>query len=149
MPPKYAVTDYTHLSAAQARRELTAILTRQPRVDGRRGPAFTPTEAILCLAAMRRVDYRHFGGSTNHQAPLPVPELSRLFQRTPASVLAKMANLDGARANGGGNEVEAAAVMLSAGGQGLEGAYRTILSEARYLGIRDDVLPDFLGLLQA
>ena len=112
MPPKYAVSDYTNVTASQARRELASIVARPQRIDGKRGPTFTPTEAILCLAAMRHVDHLHFGGSTSHLAPSPVPELARLFQRTPASILAKMANLDGSRRNGGGNEVAAGTALL-------------------------------------
>jgi acetylornithine deacetylase/succinyl-diaminopimelate desuccinylase-like protein len=57
------------------------------------------------------VNHRHFGGSTAHRAPEPVPSLARLFSRPPSSVLAKMANLDGSRAHGGKWDVLAGAIL--------------------------------------
>jgi Cytochrome P450 len=47
------------------------------------------------------VNHRHFGGSTAHQAPEPVPTLARLFSRPPSSALTEMANLDASRLHGG------------------------------------------------
>jgi putative restriction endonuclease len=66
---------------------------------------------MLCLAASFVVNHRHFGGSTAHTAPEPVPSLARLFSRRPSSVLAKMANLDGSRAHGGKWDVLAGAIL--------------------------------------
>jgi putative restriction endonuclease len=146
VPPKYAVSDYTNVTASQARTEWASIVARPQRTHGKRGPTFTPTEAILCLAAMRQVDHLQFGGSTSHHAASPVPELAKLFQRTPASILAKMANLDGSRRNGGGNEVASGAALIAGGGEGLDRAYLTIIRSARAMGILEECLPDFLGL---
>lgn len=114
--------------------------------SGTRQEKFTPSEVVLCLAAMLRVNHRRFGGSTSHLAPSPVQELALLFRRPPTSVLAKMANLDGSRSHGGRAEKEAAAVLLSEHAAGLFDSYSTILRAARHEGITRSELPDFLGV---
>ena len=102
--------DYLELTPAQARAQWRSILARSPRPDipGFRQVPFTPVETLLCLAAMAVVDHHHYGGSTNHLSPSPIPELAMLFQRTRASILAKQANLDGSRVNGARHEIESA-----------------------------------------
>ena len=92
------LADYLDLTVGQAREQFRALALRRP-AHGRQ-VAFLPTETLLCLAASFLVNHRHFGGSTAHQAPEPVPSLARLFSRPPPSVLAKMANLDGSRSHG-------------------------------------------------
>ena len=57
-------------------------------------------ETLLCLAASFVVNPRQFGGANLHRVPPPVPELARLFSRSPSSVLEKMRNLDGSRPHG-------------------------------------------------
>jgi putative restriction endonuclease len=99
----------------------------------------------LCLAASLLVNHRRYGGRTSDRAEEPVPSLARLFRRTNASVLAKMANLDGSRPNGAKHEVEVAALLLSQVDQ-LVALYRRILVASRDAGVTEAVLPDFLGL---
>jgi putative restriction endonuclease len=142
-----SAADYLDLSPAQARSQWRSIDARPPRpnIEGFRQADFTPVETLLCLTAMSIVNHRHFGGSTSHLAPSPVPELARLFRRTPASILAKQANLDGSRANGARHEVETASVLLSDPSR-LATTYLVILVAARGEGIGPDRLPDFLGL---
>jgi putative restriction endonuclease len=142
-----AVGDYLDITPAQARSEWRSILARPPRpvTPGFRQVPFTPVETLLCLAAMAVVDHHRFGGSTNHLAPTPIPELATLFARTPASILAKQANLDGSRANGARHEVETAQVMLGDTDR-LAATYGVILDAARTEGVGLDELPDFLGL---
>jgi putative restriction endonuclease len=138
------VHNYLALTAADARTQWHSIQARS-FVEGRRQADFTPVETLMCLAAMYLVDHRRYGGSTSHRAEEPVPTLATLFRRSNASVLAKMANLDGSRRNGGRHEVEIAARLLATPGQ-LAALYRLILAAARDAGILAATLPDFLDL---
>jgi hypothetical protein len=70
------------LTVGQAREQFRALASRRPAHGGRQ-VAFLPAETLLCLAASFLVNHRHFGGSTAHQAPEPVPSLARLFSRPP------------------------------------------------------------------
>jgi putative restriction endonuclease len=106
---------------------------------------FVPCEVVLSLCASLLVDHSRFGSGSAHRAGLPVQHLSRLFKRPPTSFLAKMANLDGSRSNGGRHEVEVAARMLSDSAL-LQDVYLRILRSARSQGIDEELLPDFLGL---
>lgn len=72
-----------------------------------------------------------------------MPELSSLFERTPASVLAKMANLDGSRTHGALHEVEASALLLNDVDR-LVALYLTIMDAGRISGVGEERLPDFL-----
>jgi putative restriction endonuclease len=75
-----ALADYLDLTAGQARDQFRMLLVRRPVSQGRQ-VTFLPVETLLCLAASFLVNHRHFGGSTAHQAPEPVPSLARLFSR--------------------------------------------------------------------
>jgi len=107
--------DYLDITPAQARVQWRSLLARSPRPDTPefRRVDFLPVETLLCLAATANVDHHHYGGGTSHLAPAPVPELASLFERTPASILAKQANLDGSRPNGARHELETAEALLS------------------------------------
>src|SRR5258707_12727259 len=98
------------LTVGQAREQFRQLLRRRP-VSGRRQADFLPVETLLCLAASFLVNHRHFGGSTAHRAPEPVPSLAALFSRPPSCVLAKMANPDGSRSHGGRWDVLAGAIL--------------------------------------
>src|SRR3984893_18942803 len=104
------LADYLALTIGQARQQFRELRTRSPVSAGRQ-VTFLPVETLLCLAASFLVNHRHFGGSTAHQAPEPVPTLARLFSRPPSSVLAKMANLDGSRSHGARWDVLAGAIL--------------------------------------
>jgi putative restriction endonuclease len=138
------LADYLHLTASQARDQFQSLLARQPVTSGRQ-VTFLPVETLLCLAASFVVNHRHFGGSTAHTAPEPVPSLARLFSRRPSSVLAKMANLDGSRSHGGKWDVLAGAILRDDPAT-FSGVYRMMLHAARAEGIGPDRLPDFLAL---
>lgn len=141
------LADYLEIDERHAREQWLLVKARGPRPDtpGWRQVDFLPVETLLCLAASVVVNHRRFGGATSHLAPSPVPELARLFRRTPASVLAKMANLDGSRPNGARYEVEASAILLG-DPAALSGVYVTLIDGARSVGIGADQLPDFLDL---
>jgi putative restriction endonuclease len=138
------LADYLHLTASQARDQFQSLLARQPVTSGRQ-VTFLPVETLLCLAASFVVNHRHFGGSTAHTAPEPVPSLARLFSRRPSSVLAKMANLEGSRSHGGKWDVLAGAILRDDPAT-FSGVYRMMLHAARAEGIGPDRLPDFLAL---
>jgi putative restriction endonuclease len=138
------LADYLDLTVGQAREQFRALGSRRP-AHGARQAAFLPAETLLCLAASFVVNHRHFGGSTAHQAPEPVPALARLFSRPPSSVLAKMANLDGSRSHGARWDALAGA-MLRDDPARFSRVYRVLLQAARAEGIGSGRLPDFLGL---
>lgn len=138
------LADYLGLTVGQAREQFRALASRRP-VNGGRQVAFLPVETLLCLAASFLVNHRHFGGSTAHQAPEPVPSLARLFSRPPSSVLAKMANLDGSRSHGARWDALAGA-MLREDPARFSRVYRLLLQAARAEGIGTERLSDFLGL---
>ena len=138
------LADYLELTVRQARQQFQGLIRRSPVTSGRQ-VVFLPVETVLCLATSFQVNHRHFGGSTAHRAPEPVPSLARLFSRPPSSVLAKMANLDGSRAHGGKWDVLAGAILRDDPAH-FSHVYRVLLSAARAEGIGQDRLPDFLGL---
>jgi putative restriction endonuclease len=138
------LSDYLELTLWQAREQFRVLLMRRPVSAGRQ-VTFLPTETLLCLAASFVFNHRHFGGSTAHRAPEPVPSLARLFSRPPSSVLAKMANLDGSRSHGGRWDVLAGAMLRDQPAR-FSQIYRDLLHAARAEGIGPDRLPDFLGL---
>ena len=141
------VGDYLDITPAKARSQWRQVMGRGPRptTPGFRQVPFAPVETLLSLAAMLLVNHRRFGGSTSHLAPMPVPALASLTRRTPASILAKMANLDGSRPNGARHEVETAATLLSDPAR-LSAVYVVVLDAARAEGVGAEQLPDFLGL---
>ena len=141
------LADYLDIAPSQARPQWRQVVNRPPRPSDpafRQAP-FTPVETLMSLAAMLKVNHRRYGGSTNHLAPTPVPELATLTGRTRASILAKMANLDGSRPNGARHEVETAATLLADSGR-LAAVFLVALDAARAEGVGPDRLPDFLGL---
>ena len=133
---------YLDLDAGQAVRQWLAITQRVPK---RRQDDFTPVETLLTFGCFYVIDHRHYGGSTSHLAPEPVQSLARLFVRTPASILAKMANLDGSRRNSAVHELEVFATLSSEPAR-YAGLYATVVTAARVAGIGTDQLADFLGL---
>lgn len=121
------------------------LLSRQWATQGRRQEAFLPIEAILCAAASLLVNHRRYGGSTSAMAASPVPELATLFKRTNASILAKMANVDGSRPHGAKQDIVIATTLLARPAD-LQAVYLDILAAADLVGITRQQLPDFLGL---
>lgn len=108
----WALEDALSISLAAGREQWDRIKARPVPGPGERQERFLPVEVILCLMASLFIDHRAFGGSTAGSAPTPVPELARSFKRPPTSILAKMANLDGSRPNGGKHDQELATRLL-------------------------------------
>ena len=99
--------DYLDLTASQAQDQCLALIYRRP-APGKQ-VIFSPIETLLCLAASFVINPRHFGGRNIHRVLPPVPELTRLFSRSPSSVLEKMRNLNGSRPHGAKFDVLAGA----------------------------------------
>ena len=135
--------DYLDLTVGQARDQYRALVSRRP-VPGKQ-VTFTPVETLLCLAASFVVNPRQFGGTNVHRAPQPVPELARLFSRSPSSVLEKMRNLSGSRPHGATWDTRASARLRDDPAR-FSRIYRVLLGAARAEGIGSDRLPDFLKL---
>lgn len=139
-----AATQLLGIDRASAASDLRRLIRRELPPAGTRQENFTPTEVLLCLAAMYVVDFTGYGSQTAHTAPSPVPELAALARRPTSSILAKMANLAGARSHGGLGEVKAASKWLADDGEALLRSYRIVLATARELDIDEATLPDFL-----
>lgn len=133
----------TRPSRDEIRKQIAVIKARQYPGEGKRQVPFVPVEVLLCLAASLVVKYNSYGGANAHLAPSPVPQLARLFKRPPGSIISKMGNLYGGRANGGVGEVEAAKVLLEDRSK-LESLYLAIVEAARDQAIGVGELPDFL-----
>lgn len=138
------LADYLELTVGQAQEQFRALRQRRPVAVGRQ-VTFLPVETLLCLAASFVVNHRHFGGSTAHQAPEPVPSLARLFSRRPSSVLAKMANQDGSRSHGGRWDVLAGAILRDDPAR-FSRTYRVLFQAARAEEIGPGQMSDFLSL---
>lgn len=128
----------------QLRQQWRSVLAREVPTGGKRQVNFVPCEVVLSHCASLLMDHSKYGSSSAHRAEFPVQHLARLFKRPPTSILAKMANLDGTRSNGGRFELEVAAHLGDL--DLLQGVYLRILHMARGLGIGLDELPDFLGI---
>ncbi|OZE96555.1 HNH endonuclease [Rhodococcoides fascians] len=128
----------------QLRHQWLSVLARQTPPAGKRQATFVPCEVVLSHCASLLMDHSKYGSGSAHRAEFPVQHLARLFKRPPTSILAKMANLDGTRSNGGRFELAVAARLGDV--ELLQGVYLRTLDMARTLGIGPDELPDFLGI---
>lgn len=141
----HSLSDFLEPSDQSLRMEWRSVLARQAVAPRQRQVNFVPSEVVLCLCASLLVDHSRFGSGSAHRAGFPVQELARLYKRPPTSILAKMANLDGTRTNGGRHELEVSARMSSDSAL-LQDVYIRIVRAARAEGINRDSLPDFLEL---
>jgi putative restriction endonuclease len=137
------VAEYLEPSLRAAREQWRDIANRTDVSSGRQ-VIFTPVETIMCLAASILVNHRKYGSSSAPRAEFPVPQLAALFHRPNASILAKMANLDGSRSHGGRHDLDVTRHLLGTPGL-LAHIYCRLLAAARDMGIDTDELPDFLG----
>jgi putative restriction endonuclease len=140
--PVTTLEDYLDLGASAAAGQWLRIIDRVPAA---RQEPFLPIETLLTFGCFYLVDHRSFGGSTSNLAPGPVPLLARLFVRTPASILAKMANLDGSWTHRAAHELELFAA-LSTDPARYSPLYVMTLTAARSVAIDASTLPDFLGM---
>ena len=143
-----ALSDYLEISPAVARAQWQRIVARPPPVKGKRQGVFEPIEVLLCHGLFLVLNPRSFGGANIHKVPGEAKRLAALFRRTPGSLTSKMLNLDGSREHGGRAEVELY-VRLSKEPERYVALYRAAIEAGREVGLGPDVLPDYLGWLDA
>lgn len=137
--------DYLEITGPEARRQWRLLDQRPDCRPGARQENFMPIETILSLAASLVIDHHKFRGAWAFKAGAPVAQLAKLFRRPPASVIAKMDNLEGSRTHGAkfdtvvGDSLRTNPELLTA-------VYGTIFSAARAEGVDESALPDFLVL---
>jgi putative restriction endonuclease len=142
----YPLDSYLHLTQADARAQFERILARRPASPGSRQEAFLPVEMLLCFGASFRVNGHGYGGANITRAPAPVPQLARLFRRSPGSIIRKMSNLDGSSPNGAKNDM-IVALELTRDVPAYLAIYQRLLLAARAADISADQLPDYLELV--
>lgn len=138
------LADFVQLSPSAADEQWASVLARQAR-DGRQVP-FLPVETLLSFFGSLCVDAHRYGGANAHTAGSPIPEMSKLLQRSPGSILSKMLNLDGSRVNGARWDSALTSELLMNPDR-LSLLYDTVMASARRSGISSAALPDFLCLL--
>ena len=142
----FPLAAYLHLTQTDARAQFERTQTRMPTAPGGRQEPFLPVETLLCFGASFRVNGHGYGGANITAAPPPVPQLARLFRRSPGSIIRKMSNLDGSSPNGAKNDV-LVALELTRDVPAYLAIYQRLLLAARAAGITADQLPDFLDLV--
>lgn len=142
------IEHYVALTRRDALAQLRRIVGRPPPAPGTRQESFLPVETLLCYGLFLVFDPHRFGGSNLARLPAIAGTLARFFRRSPGSILSKMFNLDGSRANSARMEPELFAVLVSHPSL-YRGLYATILGAARELGLPATLLPDFLDYLEA
>lgn len=128
------------LTDEEARGQWGRILQR---VDRSRQEPYTPVELVLCCALFRAVDPHRFGGRNIHLVPEEVDLVARLFKRTTRSIIIKMLNLDGSRANGAACDMPFYDAM-AANQMHFAELYECVVRAARDMGIGPSRLPDFI-----
>lgn len=137
--------DFLCLTPAAAADQWRAILSRRPKP---RQDVFVPVETLLAAGLFYLLRPNRYGGGNIHSAPKPVHQLAATCKRTPGSFTNKMLNLDGSRPHG--QAVEPRLFMALHGNPGLlADLYRVVLVAAREVGLGDEDVPDFLGLLDS
>ena len=144
----HTLSDYLDLTDAQATAQWDRIATRPLPPPGKRQEPFLPVETLLCHGLFSVVRPNRYGGKNIHTVPDVVKTLAATFGRTPGSITNKMLNLDGSRKNGARLEVELYARLAQAPTRYVE-LYRRILVAARVHGLDAELVPDFLGWLDA
>jgi putative restriction endonuclease len=134
------------LSAQRIRHHLIEITQRAPTLPGQRQVPFNPVEKVLCYGLFYLCNPHKYGGRNIKSVPESVWQLATFFRRTPGSITNKMLNLEGARLNCAREEPELFAT-LAADPDRYHSLYQDILTQARFLLIAEDRLPDFLHLL--
>lgn len=139
------LSDYLDLTAPAVSAQWRAILRRAWLEGRKRQEDFTPIETLMCFG-LGLVGNRSRSGTINIPESSPAAQrLASLFKRSPKSLAAKLANLDGRRPNGAKYEQELW-IQLTHDRYRFESLYATILEEGRSIGLDAETLPDFLGL---
>ncbi len=142
------LSDYLELTPAAARRQWREVIARAAPVKGQRQGVFEPVEVLLCHGLFLVLNPRSYGGANIHRVPDEARTLAALFRRSPGSLTNKMLNLDGSREHGGSAEV-VLYVRLAVEPERYVALYRIAIEAGREVGLGPDVLPDYLGWLDA
>lgn len=137
--------DYLEITVDQAITQWSDVLNRSVLLAGQQQGSYLPIETLLANAATILIKANGYGGANSHKAGEPIPSLARVFKRTPGSILLKMANIDGTRKNGARND-QWVGREIDPGSQMFTIIYQVIFEAARFVGIPQTVLPDFLGI---
>ncbi len=139
--------DFLDLTEEQAAAEWRRILARPARSRGKRQERFSPIEVLLCFGLFRVFSPHSYGGANIDRVPAAGQSLAETFQRSTASLLYKMLNLEGTYRNAGKFEVELF-LRLSADPTLFVDLYLRIIRAARRVGLGEGQVPDFLNLLE-
>lgn len=137
------VSDYLDLTLPSARRQWRDICGRRWPANGKRQVVYCPVETLLCYGLFFVLQPNRYGGANIETAPDVLHQLARIFKRSANSLLQKMFNLDGTRANGGEGDLEVG-IQLAGDWSRYAALYATILRAARDEGL-GEVVPDFLS----
>ena len=136
--------DYLDLSEQSVSAQWRAIFARRTPLPGKRQEDFLPIETLLCFG-LGLIANQSASGSINIPESSPdARSLAQLFKRTPKSLAAKLANLDGGRSHSAKHEQDLW-IRLTGNITHFESLYALILDVGRSRGLGDDLLPDFLG----
>lgn len=136
--------DYLDLDNKDAAEQWRAILLREIPFPGKRQVVFSPVETLLCFGLGLVASPSPSGTINISEASPDTRALARLFRRTPGSLAAKLANLDGRRAHAAKHERELW-TRLTGDLLHFQSLYACILHAGRDQGLGYETLPDFLG----
>lgn len=137
--------DYLDLNPNAAAAQWQAVLRRKSLAEGKRQEDFTPVETLLCFG-LGLVGNRSTSGTINIPESSPVArKLASLFKRTPKSLAAKLANLDGRRPHAAKYEQQLW-IQLTSDPFHFESLYSIIMDAGRLVGLDEETLPDYLGV---
>lgn len=139
-----ALHDYLALDGRSAAAQWQEILRREVPPLGKRQVDFSPLETLLCFGLGLIANQSPSGAINIPVSSRDAQALAKLFRRTPKSLAAKLANLDGRRANGAKHEQELW-IRLTDDMLHFEALYARILDAGRRQGLGSALLPDFLG----
>jgi putative restriction endonuclease len=137
--------DYLDLTIADAEQQWRLVVRRSWMPAGSRQVDFLPIETLLCFG-LGLIGNRSASGNINisERSPAAV-KVARTVKRTPKSLAAKLANLDGRRPNSAKNERVLWAALSNQLAH-FEVLYEVVMEAARRVGLDDEMVPDFLGL---
>ena len=141
-----ALQRYLNLTPQDIHTQLMNILLRELPLPSKRQVPFNEVETLLCYGLFSQVDPHRYGGANIDRVPAIVATLATFFRRSPGSITSKMLNLDGSRRHGTREEPLLFAYLASQPDRYFS-LYKQILTVARDLRLDEEVLPDFLHLL--
>ena len=139
----HELAPFLELTIADAAGQWRRIQQRKP---AERQEAFLPVETLLAYGLFFVLRPNRYGGGNIGSAPRPVHQLGATCRRTAGSFTNKMLNLDGSREHG--QRIEPLLFLrLSDDVDRFGRLYRVVVRAARTVGLTEENVPDFLGLL--